>query len=1070
MTFAQPFSGYEILDRVGAGAMGTVFKARHRELGKIVALKVLRPSLARNERYVERLRREARIVAALDHPNIVAGYDLGEEGGYHFFVMEYVESRSLKELLAEWGVFPSSQVLEVGLQVAEALNHAFERGVIHRDIKPGNILIDHDNVVKLTDMGLAKGPADVTITRDGATVGTPQYISPEQARDPQSADVRSDLYSLGATLYHMATGSPPFAGDTMAVVLTKVLNDRAPSVSDANPLIDAGLSLVIRKLLTKQPDLRYQTPADLLSDLRRVQREEQPRVDVRELERADRLARRPSPWADRRLWLAGAAAVLALLGVLWAALPGAGVDGHAPAIRTDAAAGDLLSRLRDAPDLRARIALLRQAPYAPATADTAMQLLRPELDAFVERYVGGARREAARAWLNDPAHWRTPERFLDAVVPEALAADLGITAPQLPAPARQGLAAALEPLRRQIDAWQEQRDQGLRDRLVNHLRNDVTRAWTAALDRHDFSEAERALRASVEGFFGSDGRPSLGQLPPALRAWGDAQCRAAVEAGLARIDAEEARVGADLLAEVEGAVEALELKLRDPRTPASRVRELFALLKRDLEALPPEAAFRAARTPWRQARAALAAFARELQRAAVEEEAARLDQAVARAYLTLLVTGDPDDAAAWLAPLELADDANRVTRTRHVALFGAARRAALLVGARVLGGQERRRLQLRAAGVLAATETPHDLAVELRREQSWLALELDGTARSLAEISWVDLLRVAALPQGAAEDIEAGLALWLLASDHPAQAMQRLTAEARAFFAQHVAPPLDLARARRRRTRRSELDLLRDLRSAYEQRSFERLTASLATYETSADGAPADDAFLREVRAWLLAEEDRRKTARQLGAATPRGTDVVVAEDGGVTLTYDLVSLAATQALPEGWSEGGGELAFTAQHVELGEASRQLELRSAPGHRELELRARLRFPELPDHPRVYLFGVREVWVAVAVLRDGAVAATVISAGGLARGAELRQQLGAAVDQAARTEAPTLVVPGAAHEVGVRLEGARRLVVAVTLDGVEIARGVLTRMPRAPDRVVFRPLQPMSVVTLRVRGS
>ena len=142
MNFAQPFSGYEILERVGSGAMGTVFKARDKKLGRIVALKVLKPSLARNERYVERLRREARIVAALNHPNIVTGYALGEEGGYHFFVMEYVEGDSLKHLLSEWGMFPEEQVLDVAMQVTAALDHAFAQGVIHRDIKPGNILID----------------------------------------------------------------------------------------------------------------------------------------------------------------------------------------------------------------------------------------------------------------------------------------------------------------------------------------------------------------------------------------------------------------------------------------------------------------------------------------------------------------------------------------------------------------------------------------------------------------------------------------------------------------------------------------------------------------------------------------------------------------------------------------------------------------------------------------------------------------------------------------------------------------------------------------------------------------
>ena len=279
MSFAQPFRDYEILDRLGAGAMGTVFKARHLKLSRIVALKVLRPSLARDARYVERLRREARIVASLNHPNIVTGYDLGEEGGYHYFVMELVEGRSLRALLAEWGIFAEDQVRNVATQVASALDHAFLRNVIHRDIKPGNILIDDAGAVKVTDMGLAKGPADLSLTRDGSTVGTPQYISPEQARNPQDADIRSDLYSLGATLYHMATGQPPFQGASMTEVILQVLHDTPVSPRVINPELSEGMSLVIRKLLSKSPQLRYQTPRELLDDLERWARDQRPQVD-----------------------------------------------------------------------------------------------------------------------------------------------------------------------------------------------------------------------------------------------------------------------------------------------------------------------------------------------------------------------------------------------------------------------------------------------------------------------------------------------------------------------------------------------------------------------------------------------------------------------------------------------------------------------------------------------------------------------------------------------------------------------------------------------------------------------
>ncbi|MEO0480183.1 MAG: serine/threonine-protein kinase [Planctomycetota bacterium] len=336
MSFAQPFSNYEILDRIGSGAMGTVFKARQKHMNRIVALKVLKPSLARDTRYVERLRREAQIVGQLNHPNIVTGYDLGAEGGYHFFVMEFVEGRSLKELLEEWGGFTEDRVLDVAIQVTRALEHALEVGIIHRDIKPANILIDERNRVKLTDMGLAKVATDLTLTREGATVGTPQYISPEQAKNPRDVDVRSDLYSLGATLFHMSTGQTPFRAESIGELIAKVLHERAPSAIRLNPALTDGLSLVIRKLLAKDPDLRYQTPSDLLRDLERVQRSETPRVDTKELERdAARARRRSLPGPRSPAVLSLAVGVLLGAGGFWALDQMRGVDAGTDSVRPD---------------------------------------------------------------------------------------------------------------------------------------------------------------------------------------------------------------------------------------------------------------------------------------------------------------------------------------------------------------------------------------------------------------------------------------------------------------------------------------------------------------------------------------------------------------------------------------------------------------------------------------------------------------------------------------------------------------------------------------------------------------
>src|SRR5262245_33674610 len=407
MSFAQPFHDYEILDRVGAGAMGTVFKARHKKLGRIVALKVLRPSLARDARFVDRLRREARIVAALNHPHIVTGYDLGEEGGYHYFVMEFVEGKALSALLAEWGIFAEDQVLKVATQVAAALDHAFQRNVIHRDVKPGNILIDETGSVKLTDMGLAKGPADLTLTRDGATVGTPQYISPEQARNPQDVDVRSDLYSLGATLYHMATGQPPFKGDSMAEVITQVLHEVPIAPRVINPALSEGMALVIRKLLAKNLRLRYQTPRELLDDLERVRNEQRPQVDESRLS-AGETDTQPSALK----WSLGVVVGAALLaGGVW--LGTQLVTGPLHGDPPDAWLGALRQELDTLPNPGQRLLRLRlAAAEAPAGTALAVERLQQEIAVLLQSQVtvlgtelGGPAWPASEGAADVPPTW-----------------------------------------------------------------------------------------------------------------------------------------------------------------------------------------------------------------------------------------------------------------------------------------------------------------------------------------------------------------------------------------------------------------------------------------------------------------------------------------------------------------------------------------------------------------------------------------------------------------------------------------------------------------------------------------
>lgn len=272
--------GIVILEKLGTGAVGTVYLARHEALGRLVAVKVLRRELAGNRLYLERLRREARLSVRLDHPNIVKGFDLGDADGVPFFIMEFVDGKSLRTILKERGHLEEDEVLEYGLQLSRALDHAYRHGVVHRDVKPGNVLLSRDGTLKIADLGLARRPDDSSVTRDGVTLGTPHYISPEQARDPVSADVRSDLYSLGATLFHAATGRPPYDAETVAGVLTQVLDETIVPAIPENLHLSKNLELVLRRLLAKDPIRRYQTPDDLIRDLERVRRNERPHVSV----------------------------------------------------------------------------------------------------------------------------------------------------------------------------------------------------------------------------------------------------------------------------------------------------------------------------------------------------------------------------------------------------------------------------------------------------------------------------------------------------------------------------------------------------------------------------------------------------------------------------------------------------------------------------------------------------------------------------------------------------------------------------------------------------------------------
>jgi serine/threonine-protein kinase len=269
----QQIEGYRLVERLGRGGMGSVYKAIQISMGRPVAIKVLKPSLTRNDQQTERLRREAQLVGKLRHPNIVQGLDFGVSNGFHYFTMEYVEGESVREIIEARGPMKEKEATRIVHEVAKALDHAHREGVVHRDVKPGNILVAKSGTVLLADYGLAKGPLeDVELTQSGVTVGTPQYISPEQARGPSDVDIRTDLYSLGATLYHMVTGRPPYEGETLAHMIQQVLYESYAPPLTLRKDLSPNLAFLIEKLMARKPRHRYQNPRELLKDLEAIER------------------------------------------------------------------------------------------------------------------------------------------------------------------------------------------------------------------------------------------------------------------------------------------------------------------------------------------------------------------------------------------------------------------------------------------------------------------------------------------------------------------------------------------------------------------------------------------------------------------------------------------------------------------------------------------------------------------------------------------------------------------------------------------------------------------------------
>ncbi len=270
--------GFKIYRKLGSGAMATVFLAKQLSLDRMVAIKVLPLRSTDNPEFVERFYAEGRAAAKLNHPNIVAALDVGRSGDFHYFVMEYVEGKTVSDELIERKRYVEEDALRIIIQVARALDHAHKAGFIHRDVKPKNIMITSQGVAKLADMGLARAVSDreAAEAEQGRAFGTPYYISPEQVRGELDVDFRADIYCLGATLYHMVTGRVPFEGSNPSEVMHKHLRQQLIPPDHINPSLSAGVSEIIEVCLAKDPTRRYNTTADLLEDLEAVARGEAP--------------------------------------------------------------------------------------------------------------------------------------------------------------------------------------------------------------------------------------------------------------------------------------------------------------------------------------------------------------------------------------------------------------------------------------------------------------------------------------------------------------------------------------------------------------------------------------------------------------------------------------------------------------------------------------------------------------------------------------------------------------------------------------------------------------------------
>ena len=264
---------YKIEKKIGEGGMAYVYEAKDKLLNRVVAVKVLRPEFVDDQEFLKKFKREAEAVASLSHPNIVNVYDVGEDGKVHYIVMEYVNGKNLKEIIQEEGTLDEYTALDITKQIAMALGCAHKRGIIHRDIKPHNILISNEgrSIAKVADFGIAKAVSNSTMTNIGGVIGSVHYFSPEQAKGKFVTN-NADLYSLGIVLYEMLTGKLPFRGDTPVSIALQHINDDIEFTEEEKIRIPQSVRTIIKKLTEKNSADRYQTAEELIEDIEYIEK------------------------------------------------------------------------------------------------------------------------------------------------------------------------------------------------------------------------------------------------------------------------------------------------------------------------------------------------------------------------------------------------------------------------------------------------------------------------------------------------------------------------------------------------------------------------------------------------------------------------------------------------------------------------------------------------------------------------------------------------------------------------------------------------------------------------------